>query len=355
MNLTLEQKRKLKNAKTLLSLGVILSPIYAFFADGFTSITPYINALIIAILLAGTVAFSEFILFTGKVKKIKFYQLLLFRVLLYTTSVVIIITVVMIVSRMFRFNLNFQEVLNSKEFKEYIYEQDYKTGIIYALSLVGLVVFTLQMQRKIGPKVLVALISGKYKKPKKVERIVLFIELQSVKYIIEKNGRIAFFNFLNDIIFDISENIIHRKGEIYEYIENQILITWDIDKGIDNANCIRVFFEIKELIEANKIYYFEQYATNPILRASLHAGTMVQGVIGEIKSEIKFYGDTMNTGARILGQTTEEDDFLISEYLLEKIDLPAIYQSKNLGNFELKGKKNIVKIFSLSSTPVNHL
>ncbi|MEO0789150.1 MAG: hypothetical protein AAFY36_10820, partial [Bacteroidota bacterium] len=158
MNLTLEQKRKLKNAKTLILLGLFLSPVYALFADGFKSITPYANALVIAILLSLVISFFEFILFTGKAKKIKFYQLLFLRIALYTGSVFSVVTLTMIVSRMFRYNLNFQEVLNSNEFKNYIYEQDYLTGIFYTLALVGLVVFTLQMQRKIGPKVLLALI-----------------------------------------------------------------------------------------------------------------------------------------------------------------------------------------------------
>ncbi|MEO0790180.1 MAG: adenylate/guanylate cyclase domain-containing protein, partial [Bacteroidota bacterium] len=111
----------------------------------------------------------------------------------------------------------------------------------------------------------------------------------------------------------------------------------------------------KEIIESNKIYYFEKYSITPVFRASLHAGTLIQGLIGEVKSEIKYHGDTMNTCARILGNTTEEHDYLISEYLLKKVDLPAIYKSSDLGSFELKGKQKKVNLHSLSTAPVNHL
>ena len=209
------------------------------------------------------------------------------------------------------------------------------------------------MQRKIGPKVLFALVSGKYNRPKKVERIVLFIEIQDVKATIKRIGRIDFFNFLNDIIFDASEIILHRKGDIYEYVENEILVTWDLDEGIDNANCIRTFFEIKEALEANKIYYYEHYGTTPELRASLHAGVLIQGVIGEVKSEIKYHGDVMNTAARILGKTNAEQNLMVSNYLADKIDLPSIYQRQNLGEFELKGKQRSVQLSALSAAPVN--
>ena len=111
MNLTLEQRRKLKNTRLLLLAAVLLSPIYTFFADGFSSFTPYINALVIAILVAVCVAFFEFIVFTGRLRKIRFYQLLLMRVVLYTITVVGIIILVMIISRMFRYDLNFSGVL----------------------------------------------------------------------------------------------------------------------------------------------------------------------------------------------------------------------------------------------------
>lgn len=354
MKLTLEQRRKLKNTRLLLLVAVVVSPVYTFFSDGFSSLTPYINSLTIAVLVALSIAFFEFILFTGRLRKIKFYQLFLLRVLLYSLTVVGIITLVMIISRMFRFDLNFSEVLRSEEFQHYLYQEDFLIGSLYTLGLLTILVFTLQMQRKIGPKVLFALVSGRYNRPKKVERIVLFIEIQDVKATIDRIGRIAFFNFLNDIIFDASEIILHRKGDIYEYVENEILVTWDLNKGIDKANCIRTFFEIKEALAANKIYYYERYGTTPELRASLHAGVLIQGVIGEVKSEIKYHGDVMNTAARILGQTTTEHDLLISDYLIDKIDLPAIYQSEVLGEFTLKGKQRSVQLSSLFAAPIYH-
>jgi adenylate cyclase len=345
--LTLEQKRKLQNAKTLLLAGGLLGLVYAFFSDGFRAFYPYLNTLIIGLLIAAIISFFELFLFTGKIRKRSFRTLLLLRAGLYTLTVVGSILLVLIVSRMFRFDLNFVAVLRSAEFQNYLWYEDFLAGSLYALGAVTTAIFVLQVRRRIGPRILKGFITGRYYQPREVERIILFIDIPHGEAVIERIGRIAYFQFLNDILFDITEVILHREADIYEYVDSNILLTWDLERGTKDANCVRCFFDMQQEIAARKIAYFEKYGSIPEFRGALHYGSVIRGEIGDVKSQVKYHGDVMNTAARMLGETSAEHPFLISADLLRHLELPVLYRSEPLGAFALRGKRQTVDLYAV--------
>lgn len=347
MKLTLEQSRKLKNARTLILAGMLLGPLYALFADGFTSPDPYINTLLIGLFVAIGISFFELVLFTGKVRKLSFRTLLILRVVLYTVTVLVCMLLVLIGYRMLRYDSNFLAVLQSEEFQHYLWEEDFFVGALYTLGAVAVAVFILQVRRRIGPKVLLGFITGRYYQPREVERIIMFIDIPNGDKVIEQIGRVAYFRYLNDIIFDITETILHREADIYEYVDSNVLLSWDLERGTPHANCVRCFFEMREVIEASKIRYFEKYGFVPEFRASLHFGPVIRGEIGDVKSQVKYHGDTMNTAARILGETSRETPFLVSGELLEQLELPILYRADPLGAFDLRGKHHSVELYAL--------
>ena len=347
MKLTLEQSRKLKNTRILLLAGMLLGVVYAFFADGFTSIFPYINTILIGLLVALAISFFELAIFTGKMRKLPFRTLLSLRVVLYTVTVLACIFFVLIGYRMLRYDMHFLAVLHSEEFQHYLWEEDFLVSAVYTLGVVTIAIFILQVRRRIGPKILLGFITGKYYQPQEVERIILFIDIQHGKEIIERIGRIDYFRYFNDILFDIAETTLHRRADIYEYVESNILLTWDLAEGLKQANCVRCFFEMREVIETRKIDYYEKYGFIPEFRASLHSGPVIRGEIGDVKSQVKYHGDVMNTTARILGKTDAEHPLLISGELLQQLELPLLYREKLLGTFELRGKQKTIELHAL--------
>ena len=349
MKLTLEQSRKMKSAKMLLLAGMILGPLYNLFEDGIGSWIPFVNTWIIGVIIAIIVALIELLVLTGNTRNLSFYKILSIRIILYTVLITGTILLVMIFSRMLQYDLNFRQVCQSAEFQNYMNEE-FLMGNFFALMLITIVIFIMQMRRKIGPEILMGFISGKNYHPREVERIVMFVQVQKIKSTIEKLGRLKFFQYLNDIIFDLTESVLFHKGNIYEYVENEVLLIWEVKKGTENANCIRTFFEILEVFEANKINYFEKYGIVPSFKASLHVGKMIMGEIGDVKSEISYHGDVMNTASRILGKTSSENNFLISADLMEMIQLPELYQKIPMGKFDLRGKHEEVELYSLKES-----
>ena len=70
--------------------------------------------------------------------------------------------------------------------------------------------------------------------------------------------------------------------------------------------------------------------------------------IGEIKRDIAYHGDTLNTAARIQHVCNDYNKkLLVSEYLLEKIGSNKKMKTEALGMMQLKGKTTKIGIASI--------
>lgn len=342
---------KLKNTAYLLLGGCILGPLYTVFSDGFTHLFPYLNALFSGIFVALIIAFYEFVVFSGNLRKLKFYKLLLLRIALYVLSISFIILIVLIASRSIRYDMGLLSVLKSDEFIIYLASKDFKAALLYAFTVVTIANFTMQINRKLGQGVLWGFILGKYHKPKEAARIIMFLKIHYEPMLIEEIGRLSFLKFLNTTIYDITDIILLRKGMIYEYVENEIVISWKLKDGLKNFNCLNTFFEINDKLKTKESSYVEKYSDAPHFTASLHFDKITIGEIGEVKSEIKYHGDAMNTASRILGITSSENTFLVSQKVLNLFESVPPFQTQDCGEFFLKGKVNPVRLFCIEKQP----
>ena len=79
---------------------------------------------------------------------------------------------------------------------------------------------------------------GVYHSPKEIERIFLFIDLKSSTSIAEKLGNIKYSEFLIDYYYDITDALLMADAEIYQYVGDEIILSWPFKKGIQDAKCI---------------------------------------------------------------------------------------------------------------------
>lgn len=86
----------------------------------------------------------------------------------------------------------------------------------------------------------------------------------------------------------------------------------------------------------------------PDYRAALHIGTVVAGEMGDLKREIAFVGDTLNTAARLLAVGRELGrDIIASTTLLDRLALPAGLSREPLATLDLRGKERAVPVAAL--------
>ncbi len=228
----------------------------------------------------------------------------------------------------------------------------YLKNLIFWMLIVLLTIWTINVNEKYGPGVLFKLIMGRYHRPREETRIFMFVDLKSSTMIAEKLGHIKFFDMLNDFFRDITNAILYTSGEIYRYVGDEVVISWSMEAGARNANCIRCFYSMREAIQKKSAQYKEKYGFVPEFKAGLHSGMVTVGEIGIIKRDIVYSGDVLNTAARIQSMCNKfRVKILLSKYLLDKLNLPPHeYAFKRMGNIELKGKRQKVELYTFEES-----
>jgi len=208
--------------------------------------------------------------------------------------------------------------------------------------------FLLQVSDKFGPGMLLKFLAGNYHHPKKEERIFMFMDMRSSTTIAEKIGNEHYFSLLNDLFSDITNTILNNEGEIYQYVGDEIVVSWSMKKGIRNANCLRCFIQIQQRLTELKPVYMKKYKLMPEFKAGLHYGFVMAGEIGVIKKDIIYSGDVLNTTARIQEQCNHYGvDILISKETFDLLSDTDGYELIPLGSIELRGKERKIGLNSI--------
>jgi len=219
------------------------------------------------------------------------------------------------------------------------------TGIAFSLLLS---LIYAGISENIGHRMFINMLTGKYQEPKEEERIFLFLDMMSSTTIAEKLGHQLNFRFLQDYYASLSNSIIDHKGEVYQYIGDEVVITWNMKDGLSASNCIHCFFSMRKDLEAKKDKFINKYGVFPAFKGGLHAGKVTTGEIGALKKEIFYTGDVLNTTARIQDLCSKYmTDLLISAKLLSHLSSIENYHFKSVGKLDLRGKQEEIEVYQL--------
>ncbi len=221
------------------------------------------------------------------------------------------------------------------------------TGLQLLVAL-GISLFYAEISENIGHGILLNFFTGKYHSPTEEERVFMFLDMKSSTTIAEELGHIRYFELLKEYYADLSDAIIQYAGEIYQYVGDEIIVSWKDDKGIQGNNCIKCFEAMKADLHHRASWYEEKFGVEPTFKAGFHIGKVTTGEIGVLKKEIIFTGDVLNTTARIQGLcNTYGVDMLISEDLINHLDLGPSYEKQSFGQNELRGRKKNMTLYTL--------
>lgn len=219
---------------------------------------------------------------------------------------------------------------------------------IYIAAIIGTSLFYSEVSENLGQGVLHNFLTGKYHSPTQEERIFMFLDMKSSTTIAEKLGHVRYFELLKEYYTDLSDSIINHSGEVYQYVGDEIVVSWTIKNGLRNTNCIECFFKMKEALSNETEKYQLTYGEVPTFKAGFHLGTVTAGEIGVLKKEIIFTGDVLNTTARIQELCNSHNvDLLVSGSLIKKLELNLTYKAHHLGKTELRGRDEEVELYSI--------
>lgn len=232
----------------------------------------------------------------------------------------------------------------------YLKDPAHKKNVLAWSIVVGFTQLLLQINDKFGHGILGSLILGRYHKALEEERIFMFLDLKSSTATAEKLGNKLYHDFLRDYFSDMTNAIIFNKGRIYQYVGDEVVITWTKADGISDYHCLKCYFDIKRSIEKNRQKYEAKYGFIPEFKAGLHTGRVIAGEIGIIKRDITYSGDVLNTAARIQAKCNELNVSLLASEALFKLfptDIP--FKQERFGAIELRGKALKVSLSTFSA------
>jgi adenylate cyclase len=204
----------------------------------------------------------------------------------------------------------------------------------------------IEIIEKYSPGIFLDVFLGKYVHPRIEKRIIMFIDLKDSTPIAEKLGHKDYFRFIRDFIYLISIAIIEYNGRIYQYVGDEIVVSWPFN-ATNSKRCMDALIEARKLLQKNGERFRRKYGISPEFRVGIHAGEVTIGEIGLIKKDLAMSGDTMNTTARIRSACSElKQKFIVSKDFIDAIDLKE-WQSESLGIVDLKGKDKGLELFAL--------
>lgn len=290
--------------------------------------------------------FFEVFYFTDRFKKKPFAYAILMKSLFYVVAMILLVFLIVL----FQF-------LNREEFSvEKL--KNFTTGFFSNIDMVLLTNFfpwapvflisiiLLQVSDRYGQGVFLKFISGKYHTPKNEKRIFMFLDIKSSTSIAEALGSIKYFELINDFFYDVSDAIIESKGEIYQYVGDEIVISWNLKNGIENSNCLNCFFSITDLVKKYSEKYESKYGLVPSFKAGVHYGEVTVGEIGVLKREIIFTGDVLNTTSRIQELCNKYNEkLIISKDLLDLINPNYNLSINEIGQLNLRGRSAPITLY----------
>lgn len=198
----------------------------------------------------------------------------------------------------------------------------------------------------LGHEVLLNFFSGKYHQPKAENRIFMFVDMKSSTSLAEQLGHQTYFQFLRDYYNQLSDAIIQYKGEVYQYVGDEIVISWKKEDGIVHQNCIHCFYGMKTRLEKKSPYFNKKYGVVPSFRAGMHMGQVTTGEIGALKKEIFFTGDVLNATSRIQKLCkTYHQELLLSGQLKEALEQMGSLQFESAATTSLEGRQEPMTLF----------
>ncbi len=277
-----------------------------------------------------------------------FWKKILFKSIFYLSFIILILVVLSIISNAQLYGRNIFDPVILNSITEFIQNFAFWSVVLYSAVVLDISLFYAEMRHYLGGGVLYNYSLGKYHRPRQETRIFMFLDMKSSTSIAERIGHRKYFDLLKAYYADMTDAILETSGEIYQYVGDEIVVTWPEKFGIYKNNCIQCLALISEVFEQKQDSYLQRFGLVPEFKAGYHIGEVTIGEIGIIKKDIIYTGDVLNTTARIQAEcNTYGAKALISGKLLEELQKEDPITFTQIGTLTLRGKTEAIQLYSV--------
>ncbi|WP_134500988.1 adenylate/guanylate cyclase domain-containing protein [Microvirga pakistanensis] len=221
--------------------------------------------------------------------------------------------------------------------------------LVYALVVSAVIVSIIKVRDLLGSEVLVNLLVGRYHRPVSEERVFLFVDIVGSTGFAEAHGALRAQELLAAFFAVLADPVATCGGAIDDYVGDMAIVSWPLSRGVERGRCVQCIFAIQDALAQDAQWWIRRFGCLPRFRAALHGGQIVTAEVGVDRHKITYFGDTINTTARLEALCREIGaDVLISADLLSRLeDLPPHIHVRALGEYTIRGRGKPVVVSAL--------
>jgi adenylate cyclase len=269
------------------------------------------------------------------------------RLLIATVVIVIVVVVVQVALDCVLYNIPMRTAL--QDAFRFIYSDLFFSIYIFLIILSVFLNFVTQIGRWLGYSVIFDYLTGKFREPREEERVFMFLDLNDSTKIAESLGHLEYSRLLMSC-FNILQPLIGKyKAEVYQYVGDEVVLTWSLSKLKQAPDFLSLFFEFNESLQSLRSQHGA--ACVPIaFKASVHGGKVALSTIRGERIDLVYHGDVLNTAARMLERCKNVNrNILVSAFVTQIPAVQRIFKFSWIEDLMLRGKSEPSAIFSIEA------
>lgn len=303
---------------------------------------PTINGLLIGVSLS----FLEFNVFPRLLVGVRRHTRFFVRAGVFLLVIVLNATLLNIMSQVFFFNHSL--AYSVQQAYLFLSSSTFTAMVIFLLLLGTALSFFRSVGNRFGHGILINYLSGKYHEPVEENRVFMFIDLNNSTGIAEKLGHTRYSRFLNKCFSDLSLLLIQYNAEVYQYVGDEAVVTWNMRYLKDQGQPVDLFFAFEALLREQRAMYLEKFGVVPTFKAALNAGAVIVTELGTRRRDLVYHGDVLNTASRVLelGSRTQKK-LLITSHLYSALANQDKFCVRYVSDLTLRGKKDRTTVYEV--------
>ncbi len=199
-------------------------------------------------------------------------------------------------------------------------------------------------------------------RPHTLTATVLFTDIANFTSVAEKMEPLVLMKWLNEYMGEMSSLVTNHNGMVNKYIGDAIMAIFGVpvkretetEIANDAQNAVQCAINFSSRLRELNEEWKKQGLPTITMRVGIYTGSLVAGSFGGVvRMEYTVIGDTVNTASRLesfdksIAPPNEKNPcrILIGESTCNH--LSALYKTEGVGEFQLKGKDEYLKIYQV--------
>ncbi len=231
----------------------------------------------------------------------------------------------------------------------YIDTADVLPLLVFVFGIIFFVSVFRRLYRLVGPLNFFSVMIGRYNRPREEDRIFMFLDLNSSTELAETLGNKKVSRLIQECFNDLGSISLDYRAQTYQYVGDEVVLTWLCDSGYKDERCLEIYFAFQDLLKSRSRFYLSKFGIVPEFKCALHGGLVVSTQVGQLKVEIAFHGDVVNTTARMLEKCHHfSESFIISDTVYNRLAKNENFNFKSLGTADLRGKSEQLDLYAVN-------